>query len=208
MQVPGQINSIDELREHYREPSQLVQSKIQATIDDLSADFIDRCSFLVLATAGLDGSIDASPRGGPPGFVQRLSRTQIAIPDLNGNNLCDSLTNIVATGWAGVLLIVPGSNETLRVNGRAAVTIDGDILDGFMSELRRPKTAIVIEVAEAFVHCAKAFMRGEVWSPEAWARNAGAPGIVEILGAQIEGLDVDGLRSALSQSYERDLELD
>ena len=207
MDVPGRIDTLDELTALYREPGGPAVSKQLDRIDAGMEAFIDLSPFLVLATGDGAGSVDASPRGGPPGFVRRLDDRHIAIPDLNGNNRLDSYRNIVTHGRAGVLMIVPGKNETLRINGPAAITTDPDLLAGFTKELRTPKAAIVIETAEIYGHCAKAFRRGRVWDPSSWAALEAAPD----LAAMYTGIwddDETSIREALADSYERGLAAD
>ncbi len=205
--VGMQITDRAGLRTLYREPSELVVHKVFDRIDDSSAAFIDRCPFVVLSTTDGGASIDASPRGGPPGFIQRLDDRHVALPDLNGNNRLDSLENIVDHPYVGLLLIMPGKDETLRINGPATLTTDDAILDGFTAELRRPKLAIVVEVAELYGHCAKAFRRADVWNPASWVGHEIAPDLAEIVNTQF-GLEGDATRARLEQSYDHDLALD
>ncbi len=207
MEIKNRIADIAGLRELYREPSKVAANKVFDSIDDSSAAFIDRCPFIVISTTDGAESIDASPRGGPPGFVQRLDDRHIAIPDLNGNNRLDSLENIVVHPYVGLLLVMPGKDETLRINGPATLTTDGSVLDGFTAELRRPKLAIVVEVAELYGHCAKAFRRAEVWNPKSWVGYATTPDLADIVSTQF-GLEGDGLRTGLEKTYEHDLALD
>lgn len=198
--VMGTITSVDELRTLYRAPSSLVQAKVKPTIDRVSAAFVSLSSFLLIATRDIDGRVDVSPRGGPAGFCVVLDDGSIAIPDLNGNNLLDTSENIVGTGEAGLLVVVPGRDETLRINGAAVVTTDDSVLDVFTAELRRPKSAIVVSPREVFIHCAKAFRRGQVWMPDTWP--VGGPDAIDILRCQ---LDLDGdeatMRARFSQTY-------
>ena len=140
---------------------------------------------MLVGTAGTDGGCEVSPRGGPPGFVQVLDEQRLAIPDLSGNNLLDSISNVVRNPYVGLLFVLPGRDETLRVNGRAWLTTDDAVLDGFTAELKRPKAAIGVEVVDAFVHCAKSFRRGQVWDPATWAPEA-APSAAELLTCHIE----------------------
>ena len=197
------------LQELYREPSKLVQSKKRPQLDDASKAFIAAAPFLLLGTSDADGRLDVSPRGGPSGFVQVLDDERLAIGDLNGNNLLDSLRNIVATGKVGLLFVHPGKDETLRVNGHACVTADPDVLDLFPPGLARPKTAIGITVDEVFVHCAKSFRRGGVWEPESWAALAQGPDAAAILACQFSLEDgPDALRVRLAESYAADLSAD
>lgn len=166
---PHDITSQEQLRTLYRQPSKRVAEKKGTTIDGATAQFVADSTFLCLATSSTEGGCDVSPRGGPAGQLKVLNdgRT-VAMPDLSGNNLIDSLTNIVSNPHAGLLVLVPGSDETLRIDGPAKLTTDPDILELWSDELRTPKVAVVVEVASVFMHCAKAFRRGSVWDPEAW----------------------------------------
>ncbi|HEX6419212.1 MAG TPA: MSMEG_1061 family FMN-dependent PPOX-type flavoprotein [Acidimicrobiales bacterium] len=208
MDVPGRIESVDQLAGLYRAPSARAAGKVVTRIDDASARFIDRCTFVVVSTSDGHGSSDASPRGGPPGFVQRLDERHVAIPDLVGNNRLDSLRNIVARPHAGLLLVVPGRDETLRINGPAALTVDPGILSGFTGELRRPKLAIVVETAELYGHCAKAFRRARLWDPPFWAEVDDAPDLAEIYACQFDGTDAREVRATVEAIYAEDLACD
>jgi uncharacterized protein len=203
----GTISTIEELRTLYRAPSALVQAKVKTTIDPVSAAFIGQSPFLLVATRGADGRVDVSPRGGPSGFCVVLSDGSVAIPDLNGNNLLDTLENIVSTGEAGLLVLVPGRDETLRVNGSAIVTTDDAVLDAFTVELKRPKSAIVVSPREVFIHCAKAFRRGQVWSPDAWPVDG--PDAIDILRCQfnLDGGEAE-MRAQFAEGYAADLAAD
>jgi len=207
MDIPGRVETIDQLEALYRAPGDRALDKQVSAIDEGMAALIDHSPFLVLATSDGTGSVDASPRGGPPGFVRRLDDRHIAIPDLNGNNRLDSYRNLITHPWAGVLMVVPGKDETLRLNGPAAITTDAEILAGFTKELRPPKAAIVVETAEIYGHCAKAFRRGKVWDPEAWAANASAPDLAAMY-ACAWSLDEDEMRGLLDRVYDSDLAAD
>jgi PPOX class probable FMN-dependent enzyme len=214
-QTPGVIDpqsvvtSDDQLAELYRAPSQLVTSKKTALLDDASRGIVGRSPFVLIGTDGADGGLDVSPRGGPPGFVRVLDERHLAIPDLNGNNLIDSLRAVVASGRAALLVVIPGKDETLRVNGAAWVTTDAKVLDLWDGELRRPTTAIVIRTDEVFMHCAKAFRRGRVWDPSSWDELADAPDGLDILSAQgLVAANDAATRDFLEQSYLDDLARD
>jgi hypothetical protein len=196
------------LREIYRQPSQLVQAKKTDVIDPVTAAFIAASPFCLVATSSAEGRSDVSPRGGPAGFLKVLDDRRIALPDLNGNNLCDSMTNIIESAHCGLLVLLPGKDETLRVNGRAWITIDPDILSLWDGELRQPKAAIGIEVDEVFIHCAKAFRRGGVWEPAAWAALS-APEAVEMLICHANlDTDVATMSAGLEAGYRAQLALD
>jgi PPOX class probable FMN-dependent enzyme len=200
------VTSVDQLAELYRAPSGIVAAKKAGRLDEASVGIIERSPFVLIGTSGHDGALDVSPRGGPPGFVRVLDERHVAIPDLNGNNLIDGLRGVVATGVAGLLVVVPGKDETLRVNGAAWVTIDPKVLDGWTDELRRPTTAIVIRTDEVFMHCAKAFRRGKVWDPASWGELSDAPDGIDILNAQgLVATNDAATREFLEQGYADDL---
>jgi len=162
------ITSIAELEALYREPSERVRTKKRDQLDDGLRTVLALSPFVLLATSDVDGRCDVSPRGGPIGFVKVLDDRHVVVPDLNGNNLVDSLRNIVVNGHAGLLVIVPGQHETLRIDGPADLTTDAAVLDLFVDEVRRPTLAIVIEIEHVFTHCAKAFRRGQLWDASTW----------------------------------------
>jgi uncharacterized protein len=199
------ITTVEQLRALYREPSELVRAKVKGSLDSMSVAFIQRATFLTIATLGSDGRVDVSPRGGPSGFVRVLDDGTIAIPDLNGNNLLDSLQAIVETGKVGMMFVHPGREETLRVNGDAHVSVDPELLAGFTAELKTPKCAIVIHPVEVFIHCAKAFRRGEMWKPETWPSFHDAPDAIDVIRCQLGLEDETALRSGLQRGYEREL---
>ncbi len=202
------IGSVEELRALYRDPSGLVRSKKIDHLDATARAFVAGAPFCLLATADAEGNCDVSPRGGPPGFVRVLDERRLAVPDLSGNNLLDSLSNIVANPRCGLLFIVPGRDETVRVDGHAWLTTDPEVLGRWDGELRRPKLAIGVEVAHAFIHCAKSFRRGRVWDPSSWP-ELDAPDACEILIANL-GLDMDvaTMREQREARYARDLQAD
>lgn len=147
------------------EPSELVQSKTLRSLDTHCRAFIERAPFVVVATIGADGRADVSPRGDPAGFVRIVDDRTLAIPERPGNKLIDSLRNILDTGAVGLLFLVPGVGETLRVNGTAYVSDDAELLAGMAVDGRTPLVAIIVEIEEAFLHCAKAFIRSRLWDP-------------------------------------------
>ena len=146
--------------------------------------FIERSPYVVLAsggTGGAGGAMDASPRGGDPGFVQSLDAHTLLIPDAPGNNRLDTLENIASTGRLGLLFMVPGVDETLRVNGTAVLSTRADWLDRCTDERRRPVLVIAVTVQEAYLHCAKALMRSQLWSPQSLQPRSCLPSAGEML---------------------------
>ena len=162
------IATLGELTAFHDQPAERVRTKKRDVLDDGLQAVLAASPFVLLATSDAEGRCDVSPRGGPPGFVKALDDRHVAIPDLNGNNLIDSLRNIVANPHAALLVVLPGQPDTIRIDGSARLTTDDDVLDLFVEELRRPTLAIVIEIANVFSHCAKSFHRGRVWQPESW----------------------------------------
>lgn len=199
--TPHILDDLAALRSRYRDPSPAVAQKEKPIIDPASAAFIACSPFFVLATTSAEGT-DASPRGGTPGFVSVLSPTRIAFGDLAGNNRLDSYTNIVDHGEVGLLFMVPGRGETLRVNGRASVTTDPEVLDATLIDGKRPKVSIVVDVEQCFIHCAKALRRSTLWDPETWLPADQVPSAGEIIATAWD-LDIEpGLIDAdLEQGY-------
>jgi uncharacterized protein len=202
------IQSIEQLRAMYREPSALVLDKKHPTINERSNAFLQNASFCLLATTDRDGRADVSPRGGPPGFVKVLDDRHVVIPDLSGNNLLDSLGNIAANPSVGLLVLIPGLDETLRINGQASLSIDPSVTSLWKGQLRTPKVAIGIAIDEIFVHCAKAFRRGAVWDHASWIdpANSGVPDICETYAETFGGgMSAAEFRAALEQNYAQEL---
>lgn len=177
------------LRALYRTPSETAVRKTIDHVDDGAASFLDATTLVVVATSGPDGN-DASPRGGPPGFLRRLDPHHVAFADLSGNNRLDTFTNLTAHPAIGLLCIVPGVEETMRINGRARVTTDPDVLAATAIDDRRPKVAVVVEVDDCYIHCGKALRRAGLWDPERWPGEATRPSPVGIITRHLE-LDVD-----------------
>lgn len=161
------IGSEQELRALHAPPSDLVKRKCVDRLDRHCRDFIALSPFLVLGTANAEGKADVSPRGDPPGFVKVLDDRTLLIPDRPGNNLLDSLSNIVANPEVGLLFVIPGFDDTLRVNGRAEVVRDPALLAPLAVEGKPPKVAIRVAVREVYLHCAKSFRRARLWDPAA-----------------------------------------
>ena len=161
------IRSEDELRALHAPTSDLVKKKCVDRLDKHCRDFIALSPFLVLGTADAEGHADVSPRGDPPGFVKVLDDKTLLIPDRPGNNLLDSLSNIVANPEVGLLFLIPGFDETLRVNGSAALVRDPALLAPLAVEGKAVKVAIRVSVREVYLHCARSFRRARLWDPAA-----------------------------------------
>lgn len=200
------ITSLDQLRTLYRQPSERVQKKKGRVIDGATADFVAASTFCCLSTSDAAGNCDVSPRGGPAGQVKVLADGRsVALPDLSGNNLIDSLSNIVSNPRAGLLVMVPGSDETLRIDGQARLTTDPDLLGLWDDELRTPKVAVVIDIDAVFMHCAKAFRRGGVWQPETWPSTSDTAACEMFNDISGQTMAPAEMRTYLEQSYAEDL---
>jgi len=197
----SELASEAELRARYRTPSDLVLKKDIGRIDDGARGFIAASPFVVVASSS-DAGCDASPRGGPPGFVAVLDEHRIAWGDLSGNNRLDTMANLVNHSAVGLIFLVPGVDETLRVNGRASVSVEPGVLDVCTVDGRRPKVAVVVDVEQCFVHCAKAFRRAGMWDPPSWLAPEDRPRAECVLKDHV-GVDVDAevIRASLEDGY-------
>ena len=149
-------------------PSERAQLKERRTLDQQSRTFITMSPFLLMATSGADGTCDVSPKGDAPGFVRALDDSRLVIPERNGNKRLDGMTNLLSNPHIGLLFIVPGSDYTLRINGRAWITRDPVLLDRMSAQGVAPRLAIGVEVQQAFFHCVKAFRRSRLWAHGEW----------------------------------------
>ncbi|MEZ5227238.1 MAG: pyridoxamine 5'-phosphate oxidase family protein [Acidimicrobiales bacterium] len=200
------LETIDQLQALYRAPNERVKAKKTSVIDPAAAAIISTTPFFLVATADAAGNCDVSPRGGPSGQLRILDDSTVAFPDLSGNNLIDTLRNIIDNPHCGLLILTPGTDETLRLNGRAHISTDPELLARWDELVRRPKCAVVIELDDMFLHCAKAFRRGEVWQPESWAKYASLPDHAEsFLAATGMSADIADVRAGLEASYADDL---
>lgn len=184
--------------------------KCQDSLSEHAQDFISRSPFLCIGTQNLDGKADVSPRGDPVGFVKILDKHTLAIPDRPGNNRLDTLVNIIANPNVGLMFVIPGFDDTLRVNGRATLVHDPELMETMSVKDRAPKLAIVVEVREVFMHCAKAFRRSRLWSPDHFQNRADMPSLVKIILDETTGApnDKDEMRKmddALEEEYKRTL---
>jgi len=153
------------LRGMFSEKTSLAALKVQPSLDKYAQEFIRRSPFLCIGTQDGEGRADVSPRGDPVGFVKILDEHTLAIPDRTGNNRLDSFSNILRNPSVGLLFIIPGFDDTLRVSGKAQLVTDPAILGPMSVNERVPKLAIVVRVSEVFMHCAKAFRRSHLWDP-------------------------------------------
>lgn len=179
------------LRALYPQTHALAAVKSLPALDKHAKEFIRRSPFLCIGTQGDATQADVSPRGDPAGFVRILDDRTIAIPDRPGNNRLDTLANILANPSVGLLFLIPGFDETLRINGQAHLTTDPLILDPMAINGRVPTLAIVVDVTEVFLHCAKAFRRSHLWDPEARQDRKNMPSLMQMILDQTTGAPQD-----------------
>lgn len=181
----ARITSLDELRRIYGEPRERSRRKTLPALDRHCRRFIELSPFLALGTFGPDGRADVSPRGDAPGFVRITDDGALLIPDRPGNNRLDNLTNLLANPSVGLLFLIPGFDETLRVNGSAAIHDDAELLDLFAVNEHRPATVLRVGVSEAYFHCGKAMMRSRLWDSSFQVDRSLLPSLGEILRDQL-----------------------
>ena len=166
---PHAIDDLTALRRIIGEPIPGLGQKNQNLISDEAREYIERAPFLVLATSDAQGNLDASPKGDGPGFCLIEDERTLVIPDRPGNKLVYGLQNILTNPRVGVIFVLPGTPETVRVNGTAMLTADPDLLARLAARGKPAVLAIRIHVEECFHHCAKAFIRSQLWKPESWS---------------------------------------
>jgi PPOX class probable FMN-dependent enzyme len=186
------------------EPAKLIREKIADRLNHLTRQFVERSPFVVVASGRPDGGLDVSPRGDPAGFVRILDERTLLLPDRPGNKLADTLTNLLADDRIALLFLIPGVNDTFRVNGRARIVDDPELLAASEVEGKVPQLGILVEVEEAYTQCPKAFLRSELWNPERHIDRSELPSQGEILRAIADPeLDVEGYEEARNGRYRR-----
>jgi len=178
------LNSSD-LKTIYPSPTPRVIAKARPEIDGYAKKFIEMSPFCVLATSGKDGSVDASPRGGHPGFIRVTGPNEILLPDRAGNNRIDSFKNIVAgSGFVQLIFFVPGIDETLRVGGKGKLSAERELLSAMEEFGKLPRAVLRIDVHEAYFHCGKALMRARLWSKDAQVERSAFPSVSQVIHEQ------------------------
>lgn len=197
------IETEEELRALLGTPSELASKKVIHHLDQNCVEFISKSPFLVMATADEMGFCDVSPRGDQPGFVLVLNEKQFVIPERPGNKRVDSLRNILSNPRVGLQFFIPGLGETLRVNGKACVVRDDELLEKMAVGGRKPLLGIGVEVEECFIHCAKALKRSGLWAADSWLEKEMLPSAAKILfeHAKLPDSSVDTIQKSLEESY-------
>ena len=185
------ITEESELREIFGWPAERAVKKQLDRLDQHCQAIIAKSPFLLIGTSNASGLCDVSPKGDYPGFVRVLDDKTVAIPDLPGNNRLDSLMNMIINPHVGLIFMIPGMNETLRINGTVRLVRDTDLLESMAYQGKLPKLAIVVDVQEVFTHCPKAFLRSKLWSEEYRIDRSELPSFAEILRDHVGIVECD-----------------
>ncbi|MFY7911624.1 MAG: pyridoxamine 5'-phosphate oxidase family protein [Emticicia sp.] len=180
MKFENTITSEEQLRATLGYPSEIVTRKTISYIDEHCRSFIEKSPFITIATSDLEGNMDVSPKGDPAGFVKILDEKTLAIPDRPGNAKADTLSNIIKNPNIGLIFLIPGVRETLRINGEAKIVQDKWVLEQMNVDGKTPSFAIIVSVKEAFMHCAKCIIRSKLWQADA-AKQASVPSLAKVL---------------------------
>jgi uncharacterized protein len=201
------IQSKEELKELIGEPGILAKNKVVAEIDSLVEQFITASPFVTIATSGTDGKCDSSPRGDFAGFVKVWDSKTLLIPERPGNRRTDSITNLLVNPQIGLLFFIPGVEETLRINGKAAIYSDPILQEKLWPEEKPPLFFLSIEVEECYIHCAKALKRSKLWKSEYWPAKQHLPSPAKIIAkhAALASYNEEKVRLALDESYKKRL---
>ena len=199
------IETEEQLRNIYGFPKGRAKDKQLGALEKHSINFIEHSPFVTISTYAKSGLADCSPRGGNPGFVKIITENRIIIPDAKGNKRLDSLVNIIETGKVGCLFLIPGVDETLRVNGCARISQKTEYLNMFHNENNAPLTCIEITIKEVFLHCAKALMRSKLWSPQELIERSNFPTMGRMINDQLSVVEEPESQEDMVKRYERDL---
>jgi uncharacterized protein len=195
------VTTHDEVREILGTPLPRVVGKTRTSLHEYDKQWLAAAPFCLIATAGADGSCDVSPKGDPPGFTLVLNDSTIAIPERPGNRRADGFHNIIDNPQVGLIFLLPGRGDTLRINGKATLVRDADFFDEMVVKNHRPVMALVVEIDEVFYHCSKAFLRSALWNPSAWQPSS-VPSRAEIAQAlERPDEDIAALETYYGPSY-------
>lgn len=198
---PLDISTREQLEKYYGQPRGHLSRKELPKLNQHSKHFISLSPFLVLSTSAAgDGPADASPRGDAPGFVRVLDDTTIAIPDRPGNRRTDSFHNVMENPEVGLLFMVPGMNEIMRINGRARLTLDPDLLATLEAKGKLPRAALLVEIRDVYMHCGKAIIRADLWNPELHIDRKDFPSMGQV-NQDWYGVDGKAVDEKLAKDY-------
>ncbi|MBL8361819.1 MAG: pyridoxamine 5'-phosphate oxidase family protein [Rubrivivax sp.] len=199
------LTTLEQLRSLYAQPQERAVKKEIPALDRHCRDYIALSPFVVVATGDSEHGLDASPRGGDPGFVKVDAQGRLLIPDAPGNNRLDTFENIVRTGRVGLLFLIPGFDETLRVNGVAELSQDEADISACTTEKRAPKLVVRVTVTSAYLHCAKAFLRSKLWQASAQVERSRLPTAGQMISDQTGLYVAPETREAMERRYAPDL---
>jgi hypothetical protein len=203
MADPHAITDLTSLRSVYKQPGDGAVKKVLPALDTHCRAYIAKSPFWVLATSDAQGNLDASPKGGSPGFVKIKDDRTVLLPDWPGNNRLDGLENIVANPRVGLLSFVPGMNEMLRLNGRAALSIDPALKSQFETDGKLPISVVVVSIDQVYLHCARALQRSKLWDAGRHIDRADLPTMGQMLADQIAGYDGAAADRMIEQHKDR-----
>jgi PPOX class probable FMN-dependent enzyme len=203
VRLSGPLTSAEALRALLGDVYQGNLNKVKSRLDHHCRRFIELSPMLFLSSVSSDGLCDVSPKGDAPGFVRILSDTQLAIPDRPGNARADTMMNILSHGQVGLIFLIPGMTETLRVNGSATLYTDPALLDSMTVRGKRPKVAIVVETREIYLHCGRALLRSGLWNTETWPQRETLPKAAQIFTDHMAQPDLtrDEMDCVLDEAY-------
>ena len=199
------ISSIEELQALFNSPKERSIKKALTELDAFGRRFISLSPLVVLSTVSSQGKLDASPRGGGPGFVKAFDANTLLIPDWPGNNRLDSFRNIIETGHAGLLFMIPGFNELFRVNGKAVLETAPELLSECCLGEKQPKLVVVVTIEEAYLHCAKALMRSQLWDPDSQVPRDTMPTMGQMLKVQTASREPVETQEEMLERYRKEL---
>lgn len=202
------LEELEDLRSTLGQPSKMVQDKVIHAFDIHSRDFIAKSPFLLIATADSEGNCDVSPRGDAPGFVHIIDDKHLFIPERPGNRRMDSIGNMLHNPHIGLIFLIPGLEETFRVNGKACISRDQELLERTAVNGKVPLLGIGVEIEEGYMHCAKAFKRSALWQPGSWLPEEERPSAAKIISAHVSlqrRVTEEQVRASLEESYTKRL---
>lgn len=194
------IETSEDLRSTYAEPGEAASRKLMPRLDKHARAFIALSPFLVIASRGPGGG-DCSPRGDGPGFVRVVDDNTVLIPDRKGNNLLDTLGNVVADPEVGLLFFVPGVAETLRANGTARIVTDPALLEPMAVRGQVPVSAIEVQIRQVYFHCGRSLIRAKLWDPDTRIERGSFPSLGRIIADQVAGVDAEAADQRLQEAY-------
>jgi uncharacterized protein len=198
------ISDERQLREIIESPKDLIVAKVADRLNALTSQFIERSPFVCVATANADGGLDVSPRGDPPGFVRIVDDRTLLLPERPGNRLADTLTNLLVDPRIALLFLIPGMGDTFRVNGRALIVDDPELLAPSTVEGKAPRLGILVSIEEAYTQCPKALIRSDLWNPERHVDRSELPSSGNILRSLTDpAFDADRYDSERAERYAR-----